>query len=646
MIDPRWWSQPFPPTGAIASEGIRNQLGRPPVDPLTVFVRETAQNSWDARLHGQETIYRLELGNVGAGHRPNWERLLTPPAGVAEHLGVGRAVRRPDLRLLTVVDRRTKGLGGPTRADEVAPDRRDWVSFVLNVGEKRDTAHGGGTFGYGKAVLYRLSKVGTILVHTRTHGPDGALVTRLIGIALGSSFDDHGRVDTSARPFTGRHWWGDVREDHVQPLVDDDAEQVARALGLRPFAAEETGTTLVVLDPDLDGFTDVDSAASHLADTIAWQLWPILLLDRGAERMVAEVVAGGRTFPVPDPATLYPLSMFVAAHRRVRDGSATVLECLNPKRVLGRFALEKRVVVPMEPDAVSAAAAFAGVEGDPHHVCLMRSPELVVRYLEGPATASVHQSYAGVFRADDALDHVYAAAEPPTHDNWVHEQLAAPDRTFVRITFTRLREQLSIFRAPVVPPTAATNGASLGAAANYLGGLLAAAFARPDGDGGAVPDGADATTTSGVTAGTGGFGGADGRSTAGGASSGPDGGRGAAARDQVRVSTITAPHAEERGDAVVLVARYAVTGPGPARIDARLTVVTWDGREDEPPVDADRPRVRSWTTAAGTTEGDHCVVHPPDEVELVVVPVPDTATDVAVIATPFTSQTAAEGTRG
>ena len=39
----------FSPTGNIASEGMRNQLGRPKLDRLAVLVREAAQNSWDAK---------------------------------------------------------------------------------------------------------------------------------------------------------------------------------------------------------------------------------------------------------------------------------------------------------------------------------------------------------------------------------------------------------------------------------------------------------------------------------------------------------------------------------------------------------------------------------------------------------------------
>ncbi len=624
MTTPRWWSQPFPPTGAIASEGIRNQLGRPPVDPLTVFVRETAQNSWDARLPGVETIYRLELTTVAPTHRPTWERLLTPPAGAQEHLGVGRAVRTPNLRLLSVVDRGTKGLGGPTRADQLAVGRRDWISFVLNVGEKRDTEMGGGTYGYGKAVLYRLSRVGTILVYTRTvEEHSGRLSSRLIGIALGSSFDSSARVDEDSRPFTGRHWWGDVREDHVEPLLGSAADDVARALGLTPFGPDESGTTLVVIDPDLDEFESPDDAAQHLSETIAWQLWPIMLPERGPERLVPGVVASGRSFPVPDPARVYPLRMFVNAYRRLPTDSATTLESGNPRKRLGRFALEKAVVVPMSPSAVSAAASYAGVEGDPHHVCLMRSPELVVRYYEGPTTSSVHSVYAGVFRATDELDAVYARSEPPTHDNWVHEQLTGHERTFVKVTFTRLREQLAVFRAPVQQAVSTTSRATLGAASNYLGGLVAAAFAGVAGDG-ATRSPASRAAGSGSTASSPGS--ADGQSVSAGSASNAPG--------RARVTVLSEPRIEESDGGIVVVARYSVAAEGPVRLDARLSVVTWEGREDDPPAGAARPRVLHWQVGPTRIAGDACTVESPAEVDLVVVPVPDTATDISVVATP------------
>lgn len=621
MITPRWWSQPFPPTGAIASEGIRNQLGRPPVDPLTVFVRETAQNSWDARLPGRPTTYRLEITSVAPANRPTWERLLTPPARTQPYLGIGRAVRTPSLRLLSVIDRGTCGLGGPIRADELAEDRRDWVSFVLNVGERRDTAHGGGTYGYGKAVLYRLSRVGTILVYTRTDEPNGKLSSRLIGIALGDSFDTRERVDEEARPYTGRHWWGDVRDDHVEPLLGAEADAVARSLGLRPFLDRESGTTLVVVDPDLGDFDDdADTAARHLAETVSWQMWPIMLPERGDDRLVPVVVADGREHPVPDPDATYPLDLFVAAYRRQKTDRATILECGRPRRRLGRFALERTVVIPMAEGSGSYAAACAGVPGDPHHVCLMRSPELVVRYHEGTPPGSVNKAYAGVFRADDDLDEVYAAAEPPTHDHWVHEQLTGENKTFVRTTFKRISEQLAIFRPVTITTTGTDGSVALGAASNFLGGIVAAAFADPPPE--PEPDDHGATRGGG------------GRPPGGGGGGGTGGAGPAAGPGKVRVTGLAGPRVEGRGGRVVIVQRFAVAGPGPVRLEARLAVVTGDGgREDESPAGAARPLVGAWITPAGEEHSESCVVATPSEVELVVLPVADTITDIGVVGT-------------
>ncbi|ODU04062.1 MAG: hypothetical protein ABS81_11820 [Pseudonocardia sp. SCN 72-86] len=496
------------------------------------------------------------------------------------------------------------------------------MSFVLNVGEKRDTEYGGGTYGYGKAVLYRLSKVGTILVYTRTEEPGVGLESRLIGIAMRSSFDGREQPTDAPRPFTGRHWWGDVQQNHVEPLRGGEADNIARSLGLTPFADDESGTTLIVLDPDLDEFDSVDAAARHLADTLAWQLWPIMLPERGADRLVAEVRAGGTTFSVPDPADTYPLEMFVAAYRKQRDGNGVVLECKSPRQHLGRFAVQEEYVLPMAKDSAPLAAVYAGVPGDPHHVCLMRSPELVVRYHEQTEPSSASRAYAGVFRADDALDETYAAAEPPTHDQWVPDQLAGRDKTFVRVTFTRIKEELAHYRTSPVATVRNQSSAALGAASSLLGTIVAAAFARPD----AVQSGKAAGTQEPSGAGTG-------RSTGGRAATSP-GRPSPVPRDRVRVSEMSEPTVDEHEGRAVLIQRFAVTGPGPVTLQARAAVgLGTRSREDEAPVGAARPEVLGWLTSDGPHDGDTCQVTSPSEVELVVVPVADTITDITVIGT-------------
>jgi hypothetical protein len=408
----------------------------------------------------------------------------------------------------------------------------------------------------------------------------------------------------------------------VEPLLGADADDTARALGLPSFRPDESGTTLVVIDPDLEDFEDADAAGRHLAATIAWHLWPTMLPERGTNRLVPEVVVDGRPVDVPDPAKIYPLRMFVSAYRRTQGNGATILECGNPRRRLGRFALERAVVIPMPSDSASQAADYAGVEGDPHHVCLMRSPQLVVRYYEGPQAASVNQAYAGVFRAEDDLDDTYAAAEPPTHDNWVYDQLTGQDKTFVKVTFVRIRECLAVFRAPR-PTTVTTGGVPLGAASNFLGGLVAAAFAEP----------AESTRASGIraSAARNGLLPDSGQRPAG-PGEGADSGE-PKIRDRIRVTAVSEPGVQEQEDGVVLVQRFAVSGPGPVRLAARLSIATWDGREDDAPADAGRPTIRSWRTSAGESHTELCTVESPSEVELTVVPVPDTVTEIAVTGT-------------
>jgi len=49
-------AEEFSATGSLASEGVRNQLGRPSLDRMSVLVREAAQNSWDAKARSSQSV--------------------------------------------------------------------------------------------------------------------------------------------------------------------------------------------------------------------------------------------------------------------------------------------------------------------------------------------------------------------------------------------------------------------------------------------------------------------------------------------------------------------------------------------------------------------------------------------------------------
>ncbi|MGW6095165.1 hypothetical protein ACWFRK_12495 [Streptomyces sp. NPDC055157] len=654
MTTPGWYSQPYPPEGASAAEGIRNQLGRPELDLLTILVRESAQNSWDARIPGSSAPvdYRIDLWTVGPAHAGAWRELLLDGAPAERSsFPLHETLRRGSIQVLAVSDRGTRGLGGPTRADAFESER-DFVSFIRNIGEPRDNALGGGTYGFGKGIFYLLSKAGTILVHSRCRTPGGGYETRLIGCTLWNSYVATGSGGN--RRHTGRHWWGDISGDVVEPLIDQDADAVARRLGLRTFGSEETGTMVVIIDPILDELAPTE-AADYLAETITWHLWPKMVSTGGRPAdMRFSVTCDGVEYPVPDPRELRPLNMFVAAFEKMTGPDGSKLNCNRPKRYLGRLGLEKRIMPPLEP---SRASRMVDIEELVHHVCLMRPAELVVTYRPGPKPPSMNQGYAGVFRADETMDEIYAKAEPPTHDAWNPQSLERPESTFVQTTFRRIAEALEnlLLLGGVARPGA--SNVALGAASSLFSGLVggawgiggATAYSKPGSTATRRKSKADKEEGGTTSSGTGrpsptttSF------STEGAAASGtgahdtvresfPDGReeqRATAPRRRPRVQYVGDPYYEDRGDTSLLVQEFRLPVPGPQRVQADLAVTLpgTGGRETDPPIGASTPELIGWEDSDGQ-------VHDSETFEIdggesiwrvLVLPAPDTVTEIGV----------------
>lgn len=670
MSKPRWYSQPFPPEGASAAEGIRNQLGRPDLDLLTILVRESAQNSWDAAIGDRPVDYRINLRSVGAAHANAWRDLLQEGAPDDTRLPLRKSLRQSRIRVLEVSDRGTRGLGGPTRADSTVTERHDFVAFVRNVGEPRDTALGGGTYGFGKGIFYLLAKTGTVLVHTRCVF-EGRYQTRLMGCALWQSYlaEDNG----SERRYTGRHWWGDTSGQVVEPLLDEEAESAARRLGLEPFGEEETGTTVVVIDPKLDeldpDLKEVEErhVAEYLADTIAWQLWPKMLSnDAGQSAMRFSIECNGTEIPVPDPRETRPLNLFVAAHEKMPGSNGAVIQCLKPKRLLGRLGLVKRHAPPLEP---TRAAQTAGIETFPHHICLMRSAELVVTYHPGPKPPSEYLSYAGVFKADSSseIDHSFSRAEPPTHDAWNAHSLEYPDSTYVRTALRRIREMANELLGLDKASKVGSAKISLGAASTLLSPLVGGSW----GIGGATDYGQADSTGSLRTRRTKPKP-VKSKASKSGDSSGSEWSDAEEIPDQIqsddldharsdetsgqglggdlfspppkrkrpRVQYLDEPYYDEHDGQAVLIQEFRLPVAGPQEVGIELNVAIAGGDETEPPIGAAMPELLGWY------DGDEALVAEPTLItegdaerprRAVIRPAPDTMTDIQLRVKAVTS---------
>ncbi|MGW7435859.1 hypothetical protein [Streptomyces sp. NPDC054849] len=645
-----WYSQPFRADGGITADGLLGQLGRPQLSRLTILVREAAQNSWDARCRDQAVVrFRLDLSSVGAAHIGEWRRLFAE--GIPQTGDVGGAFRRlsqaSSIRYLAVSDRGTKGLGGPTRSDAGYSMRREWLRFVLNSGDRdgeQQQSATGGTFGYGKGAFFLTSKVGCTFVYTRFRREDGVLQSRFIGAAIRKAFWHGG-----AR-FTGRHWWGESGSDHCEPLQDAAADDMARRLGLPTFSAEDTGTTVVIVDPDLTDPTlpdtespeemNTNEAGTYLADAAAWNLWPIMLEEREA-RMSVAVTANGVEIEVPSPATDPTLAFFADAYRKTVMGRGEVLSCLRPQKELGDFAYEFTYAATV----TSPAARDLGIEGAPHHVCLIRGPELVTRYYEGPERPNPNVGYAGVFRVSEELDPVFARSEPPTHDAWAYQQLKGHEATFVRTLGRRLKERCDAISGATAKKAFKIGDYSVGSVAQRLGHLLAG----PGGTGTAVIDVAPRPGTStrpepptAETPATGENedawpGWQPGESAHGGdaASTPIAGGTPSGVRSRTtatrRPTLISSPRFEVLDGRPVLVQRVRLHGSG--RNEGHTKVVTGEGiTENSAPKGAIQPSVHGWRLATGCIVPGAVLYHSEGlvEVELIVNAVPDAVLDINV----------------
>ncbi|MET8592461.1 hypothetical protein [Streptomyces sp. NPDC005078] len=643
MTVPGWFSQSYPPEGASAAEGIRNQLGRPELDLLTILVRESAQNSWDARLlpSSAPVDYSIDMWTVGPAHSAAWRELLLQGAPAnGENFPLRKHLRQGPIQVLAVSDRGTRGLGGPTRADAAVGPERDFVSFVRNIGEPRDTALGGGTYGFGKGIFYMLSKPGTVLVHSRCRTAQG-FETRLIGCTLWKS---HVVTDAQgSRRYTGRHWWGDKSGEVVEPLVGWEAEQVAQRLGLKHFGAEETGTTVVVVEPHLDEL-DPQAAAKYLAETITWHLWPKMISHGEAPpAMRFSVRCNGVPHLVPDPRETRPLNLFVAAYETMTGTDGSDLACHKPKRELGRLGLVKRIMPPLE---ASRASQMLGIEDLIHHVCLMRPAELVVTYFAGPKPPSANQGYAGVFRAHESMDEVFAKAEPPTHDAWHPQSLERPESTFVQTTFRRIGEALVGLLSLDGIARSGSSTVALGAASSLFSGLVGGAWGIGGGTAYSKPGStlrrpskpdSGSKDAGPLAAGHSAGGQAPGGNAAGDptAYAGPTGNAAAAApRRRPRVQYVGEPYYDDRGSDSVLVQefRLPVSGPQRVRIDLAVTLPGTGGRETDPPLGAGMPTLIGWEDGGGDLiASETCVMEGGESVlRALVNPAPDTMTEITV----------------
>lgn len=479
-------SEPFSPDGNLSAEGFENLLGTPSLDLLAVLVREAVQNSCDATRDepGRAQIY-LRIRTLTREQRKTLVdqvfKDLPPEQTASENLS--KVLDEEGLQVLEIADYGTTGLGGPTRADlQTAPgENADFVNFFRNVGAARDVEGGGGTYGYGKATLYRASRAHAILVDTLTTD-GGSSVRRFMAAQMGKAIP--GLV-------TGRHWWGVVSSDGrtANPLTGKMAAGLASRLGMpaRESAFEDRGSTIMILAPHLP--TGPDQMIGVLTEYLLWYFWPRMMKTTPKRKILEAFVSNGvhDWTRVPTPESFPPIDLMCRAMNVLRGEDDISAETVNsliqsqrPKADLGYLVRttakpgRRRWLLPPARISESEDDVVSMIPEKLHHVALMRPAQLVVRYETGSESADPEKEWGGVFMCaeDEEVENAFAKSEPPAHDDWQPESLPkrSRERSFVNVALKRIREQINFTGDH--SGSAATTNSPLGKPSSVLGRLL------------------------------------------------------------------------------------------------------------------------------------------------------------------------------
>lgn len=484
-----------------ASGGDR-LLGKTELSRLAVLIRETAQNSWDARADNGRPLFGINLRRTDFRLRDDLADLLAE--GRLDALASMR--RHSNVRLLEIYDRGTRGLDGPADLAPAGKDRSArFQDLILKFGVSHNNGSTGGTYGFGKTAAFAYSGIGTVVYWTRCRNPEGIIEDRFIVSAFGESYQERGVQ------FTGRHWWGQLSEDgeSVLPVIGQDAMGLGARFFERGFEPGETGTSILILDPliaDEEDSEDTSTEPLHrlrsdpvemeldfarrARHAIRANLWPKMVEAPDEQEPPMRLELHVNSQPVDLGAFEGgALSLWGAGLNAIRAIRAGAGEVVTPqgvpveviaiprnRKVIGHLALVKRI------PAAETALAFDDLdpareeESRMLRIALMRGQaELVVTTVDWvQREAPAGMDWLAVYKSADDFDEYYAEAEPPAHDNWVTEGSSSESSKIVRHTKTRVRQRITEVIHPETEPTPEPSVVrhSTGALSRRLGAIL------------------------------------------------------------------------------------------------------------------------------------------------------------------------------
>lgn len=438
--DVNWVPEPFPETGGMEALGFIKLLGQPSLSSVELLVRETAQNSWDARIPGKQVQMTFK-GFTAQKGSPLYSALVNgffrdlPTKGTFDDLR--NSLAKPSIPLILIRDVNSHGLGGVTNAKVATSSTSSnrYRRFLLNIGESKHGSGSGGSYGYGRSICFRVSTCRTAVIYTRTKDDLTGFESRLVGVGFGPPFNLRGDS------YNGKHWWNSTSQ-LGQPITGEEADNIAESLGMTAYGERESGTSVLIVDAECH--FGLDDFMKAIARSIEKHLWPkyVGTSEKGnaeSDIMRFSVEYEGSPVPVRDERALQTTQLrdYIKAFRRAQlrvrlrdfgEDKSALFPGRGFKRKnvnLGFLYVAQGTAIPVaddipEDDLPESQKIERSIAALTNHIVLLRTPDLAVTYrdISNIVDTSDNQTYCGVFKATPEGDAVFQVAEPPSHDEW------------------------------------------------------------------------------------------------------------------------------------------------------------------------------------------------------------------------------------
>ena len=127
--------------------------------PWATFFREVFQNSNDARISPQTPInFTVDLSEISNEAKMAILAPLQDKSDQAASLGLNELATADAVNMLVVADSHTLGLSGGTNPQTNREPSR-FSQFFFDLGRKEGSSDSGGSFGFGRNVLFRLARL-------------------------------------------------------------------------------------------------------------------------------------------------------------------------------------------------------------------------------------------------------------------------------------------------------------------------------------------------------------------------------------------------------------------------------------------------------------------------------------------------------